>query len=1082
MWSIARPGFAFLLLLGILPTAEGHLLPNSSRDANRAISQDRADKFESLELGAPLERELSGGESRLYEIRMTSEQFLRLVVDQRGIDVVLTLFGPDGRKFSDINHVQTERGSESAFLIAKESGAYRLQVGSNRKTDPLARFEIRIEELHPANEQDRVASTAASLITEGNSLMVQQTSESLTAAIAKYVESLSLLEVANDLRMKAGALNKIGNCYLQLTESQKAIAYHSQALRLASPTGDRQEEAFALTSLGLAYRASGETQKALDCLNRSLEIWRLIEDRRGEMEAAIGAGSIYFNLGELHKSLAYYDEALQISHAVRDQRQEARLASAIGLAYYSLGDNSKALDTFRHGLGLVRANRYQGMEPGLLAQIGSVLDVLGENQKALEYLNQALELARNMGERLREATTLLSIGRAYRSLGEYQKALEFLHQSLVLLKDLRSPTAVARAHYNLGKVYTDLGEYERAIDYLNQALLFWKSNGDSVKSAEAIRELARAERGRGNLDNALAQSEAALNLIELVRTQAGGPELRASYLASVQDCFELRVDVLTRLHKLDPSRGYAIAALQTSERARARSLLDTLAEAGVDIRRGVAPDLLERERTITKELSAKASEQARLLGMKSAAASLLEVGKEIKELSARYERVEAQIRSASPRYAELTQPQPLSLGEIREQVIDNQTLLLEYYLGTERSYLWAVTSTSIDSYELPKRAVIETAARQVYESLTARNRRVRFETVEERRARIVKADTDYPGAAAALSRMVLGPVAGQLKSKRLLIVSDGALQYVPLAALPAPNPNGSLSNEPLTVNHEVVSLPSASTLAVLRREVATHKPAPKTIAVLADPVFDVDDQRVKASLARNRILPAETSVARTRRANAGPKSEVERSASESGWDGEALSMARLPFTRREADAIKSLVPAAYRKEELDFAANLSNATSADLSQYRIVHFATHGFLNSRHPELSGIVLSLVDEKGQDQDGFLRAHEIYNLTLPAELVVLSGCRTGLGKEIRGEGLIGLTRAFMHAGASRVLVSLWDVNDEATAELMTRFYDRLLGANKVSPAEALRAAQVSMAHDKRWSSPYFWAGFTLQGEPR
>ena len=233
-------------------------------------------------------------------------------------------------------------------------------------------------------------------------------------------------------------------------------------------------------------------------------------------------------------------------------------------------------------------------------------------------------------------------------------------------------------------------------------------------------------------------------------------------------------------------------------------------------------------------------------------------------------------------------------------------------------------------------------------------------------------------------------------------------------------------------------------------------------------------------MTRNKILPASTAVASARPATV--RSAVERSALESGWDGEALSMSRLPFTRREAEAIKTLVPAAYRDEEVDFAANVSNATRTDLSQYRIVHFATHGFLNSRHPELSGIVLSLVDETGRDQDGFLRAHEIYDLKIPAELVVLSGCRTGLGKEIRGEGLIGLTRAFMHAGAARVMVSLWDVNDEATAELMTRFYGRLLGREKLSPAAALRAAQVSMARDKRWSSPYFWAGFTLQGEPR
>ena len=329
---------------------------------------------------------------------------------------------------------------------------------------------------------------------------------------------------------------------------------------------------------------------------------------------------------------------------------------------------------------------------------------------------------------------------------------------------------------------------------------------------------------------------------------------------------------------------------------------------------------------------------------------------------------------------------------------------------------------------------------------------------------------------------MLGPVSGQLSNRRLLIVSDGALQYLPFAALPTPNLRGSSPYEPLAVNHEVISLPSASTLAVLRRQIAKHKPASKTIAVLADPVFDKDDKRVRNSLARNKAIQSDAMTAQARRAAAISRSEIQRSASESGLDGEGLSIVRLPFTRREADAITALVPAASRKEDLDFAASLANATSADLSQYRIVHFATHGFLNSQHPELSGIVLSLVDDNGREQNGFLRAHEIYNLTLPAELIVLSGCRTGLGKEIRGEGLIGLTRAFMHAGAARVLVSLWDIHDEATAELMTRFYTRLLGRDKLSPAAALRAAQVSMAHNKRWSSPYYWAGFTLQGEPR
>ena len=580
------------LLLATPPRGESHPALYSSFDLRSAIIQDSGRVAEPLEPGKPLERKIAGGESHLYEIQMSSEQFLRLEVEQRGIDVALTLFAPDGKRISAVDNIQSERGSEAAFLIAKDPGSYRLEVRSNRRTDPVARYEVRIERLQAATEQDRAVNAAAGLIAEANSLLNQETHESLAAAIAKYQEAIPLLEVANDLRMKAFALNRIGTSYYLRTENQKAIEYHSQALLLAGSGDDRQAEASALMDLGWTARANGENQKGLDYLNRSLDIWRLIEDRRGEMEATIRIGSIYSQTGESLKALSYDDEALQLARALGDQRQQVRLAGAIGLAYYAFGDNYRALEIYQQGLVLARANRYQDREASLLGQIGAAYNLVGENQKALEYLKQALQLARTAGERQREASTLQTIGRVYRSTGEYQKALDVLEQSLILLKDINSPTAVARAHYNMGKVYTDLGQYEKALDHLNQALPPWQAVGDQINIAVTIRELARAELGRGNLTAALAQSEAALNLIERLRTQAGGEELRASYLASVQNCFELRVDVLARLHKLNPSQNYAADALQTSERARARSLLDTVAEAGVDIRQGVAPDLL----------------------------------------------------------------------------------------------------------------------------------------------------------------------------------------------------------------------------------------------------------------------------------------------------------------------------------------------------------------------------------------------------------------------------------------------------------------------------------------------------------
>jgi len=539
-----------------------------------------------------------------------------------------------------------------------------------------------------------------------------------------------------------------------------------------------------------------------------------------------------------------------------------------------------------------------------------------------------------------------------------------------------------------------------------------------------------------------------------------------------------------RLHKQYPSKGYGAAALEASEKARARSLLDILAESHADIRQGVDPSLLARERQLQRSLNAREQYHMRLLSGRPDEKQLATVEKELESLLSDYQQVKAQIRQSSPHYAALTQPRPLSVAEIRQQLLDDNTLLIEYSLSAERSFMWVVTKDDLMDFELPKRDEIEAEARHVYDLLTARNHRVKDETPLQRQSRIGKADADYAQSAAALSQILLGPAATQLAQpgkKRLLIVGDGALQYIPFSALPLPatgNPEKrekgrnllrhSSSFIPLIATHEIVSLPSASTLAVLRQDAGSRKSSEKLLAVLADPVFEGDDPRVEARLAAKAgpAAPAETVPM---------AGAVERSASESG----VSRFLRLRFTRAEAEAITGFAPEGKRYTALDFTASKAIVNQSDLSQFRFLHFATHGLLNSQHPELSGVVLSLVDEQGQPQDGFLRMHEIFNLKLNADLVVLSGCQTALGKEIKGEGLIGLTRGFMYAGARSVMASLWSVEDKATAELMKRFYAGMLNEGMSSPA-ALCAAQRAMMKDKRWEQPYYWAAFTLQGD--
>jgi CHAT domain-containing protein len=461
----------------------------------------------------------------------------------------------------------------------------------------------------------------------------------------------------------------------------------------------------------------------------------------------------------------------------------------------------------------------------------------------------------------------------------------------------------------------------------------------------------------------------------------------------------------------------------------------------------------------------KAAVQARLLNRKHTPEQADAAAKEIASITSEFDEVRAQIRARSPRYAALTQPQPLDLAEIQQQVLDENTLLLEYALGEKRSYLWLVSKRSIDAYELPPRAEIETAARRVYELLNVRPKRG------------TPPDPQFITQAQALSQMLLGKAASRLGSKRLVIVAPGTLSYLPFAALPMPAGEKSTagSYQPLMTKHEIVNLPSASVLSVIRREMAGRQRASQSIAVLADPVFETSDPRL--SLAKNGKSSTKTQDALAE--SDAEESELTRAIRTMNFSHARTGFTRLVFSRQEAESIFALIPGGKGFKATDFNASRDLILSGQLNRYQILHFATHGLLNSEHPELSGLVFSLIDKDGKPQDGFLRLHEVYNLQLNADLIVLSACETGLGKEIKGEGLIGLTRGFMYSGVPRVIASLWNVDDLATAELMKLFYRGLL-KNGLPAGAALRAAQVEMSKQKRWASPYYWAGFVLQGE--
>lgn len=887
---------------------------------------------------------------------------------------------------------------------------------------------------------------AARLMSEGLQLVAEGSAASLTKGIDKLESSRGLLQSLNIPEGEAAVLILIGYAHSQLKQDQKAIEKYEEALPLFRAANHLKGEANTLFHLGLLHGMRGDMQKALDNFNLALTRFRAAGDRQGEMIVLSTMGGLQSSLGKPEELIGYYKQALEISRATASREREAGALAGIDPLY-------DVMD----------------------------LNVMDQPEKAREGLEQILKVSRSLGIRRGEALALLTLGLYHSIELETQKALRYYEESLPLFRAENDRLGEGVALFGVCMSHISSRDYQKGLDYCAQALDIQRATGNRQAEALTLKQIAIGERGRGNLAASQTAIESAIANVESVRTTVVNPELRLSYFAGSQDYYEFYIDLLMQLHKQRPNDGHDGKALQVAERARARSLLDTLREANADIRQGVDAGLLQREREIQGRLNARAQSQMQLLSQKHSEAQATAIAEEIETLIKDLQQVETEIRQKSPQYAALMQPQPLTLKEIQTQVLDPDTLLLEYSLGEERSYVWVVTSGSITSYELPKREEIETAARRFYDLLNARN--VKGETYDQRTIRVAQSDAEIPLAAAALSRMVLTPVAGQLGNKRLMIVADDALHFVPFGALPVASVGASSMNRqrrvtrPLIEDHEIVNLPSASLLGVIRTETAGRSRAPKSLLALADPVFMKSDERVKAG--RDRKVPAPDNQAPVRDEN--KDRQLVKAAEDTGVASFGLNVPRLPGTRHEAEQIIAMVPTVERHLALDFAASRDTATSAELSQYRYVHFSTHGFLNSVHPELSGLVLSLVNERGETQDGFLRAHEIFNLKLSPEVVVLSACQTGMGKKIRGEGLVSLTRGFMYAGAPRVVVSLWGVSDLGTTELMVRFYQKMLKEG-MRPAAALRAAQVSLMNDKRWASPYYWAPFTLQGEWR
>ena len=1110
----------FLLALSRIP---GFGQEGSTSGSLTAAAVQNTDQL--LTLHTPIRGEVAFGQLQSFHFETTHGQYGRIAIKPQGSPLKVEFVAPDGKVVYDQTLPEGTIDRERISVIAETAGSYvlRLSVLVNRKT--ITRFVVELEDLRASVAADQKRIAAEGFSVEARLAVARRTADGLRIALQKYGEALTIWTELGEEREQAETLLSTGRILHNLSRPKEALDNYRRSLALWRAIGDRWKEAEALSAMGWTYGNLGDPDSALGYYLQALPIRREVNDLRGQAQTLTTIGQSYVATGDPQKAIEYYSESLPLARQAGDKIQEAFALTSFARLYNSIDEYQKALDHIELSIPIWIETGQRFGEADALNTKGIIYGRLGDSDKAIAYFERSVELSRLLGNRSLEADALGNIGIEYWRLSKYRefvqslhKSIDYLNRALAIRQAIGQKQQTAESLGSLGLVYETLGELDKGLDYFNQSLAMdgrrvtsihnigltyyvqkdyskaiqlcsealgkFREQGDRIGEANALRVIALSQMSLGNLDDGLSKSGEALAIIEAGRTKTLGTEARTSFGIENESYFSTHVNILRRMHRQRPSQGYDIKALETTERGRQRGLLDLLSEAHVDIREGVDPTLLDREKVLERELNAKENYRLRLTSSKAGADKIADLQREIGSLMTEYQELRDRIRVTSPRYASLTQPSPLGAKQI-QQLLDSDTIILDYWLTNTEASLWLISPESISMYSLPGSRVLLEAEERLYRLLTARNQHIADETAEQRASRIAKADVEYCDVAARLSQMMLGPVASELGHKRLVII--GA-PWTAFEVLPSPRrdaataekatgrsvaePRNTLASNyrPLIADHEIVRIPSASVLAALRRGATTRQSFASGVAIIADPVFASDDPRVKTS---ERASSSNTSPT-VRRSSSIAAIPAE------GIDPKATMFRRLRFSREEADAISSMASRSRSFEAIDFAANKDVLKRESFSQRSIIHFATHTVLNYERPDLSGIVLSLVDDYGNPLDGFLRLHEIYNLRLNSGLVVLSACNSasGSGDDMN---LVGLTTGFMYAGAPRVIASLWSVDDRATAELMKRFYKAML-IDGMRPAAALRTAQIQMLGEKGWGAPYFWAAFTLQGEWR
>jgi CHAT domain-containing protein len=1063
---------------------------------------------------------LSTGDIVTLEIDTHSSQAAELLIETSAPDAGFTVLAPDSRPIQTFDAGQpgwlavsipfVERGRYQLMLRAgsiQNGGSgislhldyLPLSVIEHAHAQSLAQAEKLLSNaqtlsrsLHAAplrtaiKEYEQAAAAWATAGSREGQLIALAGEARTWLDLSDYVNALAALNRAESLSLKMPWFrvwldNLEAEVYLDKWDSESAMRFSQEAVRLSHDFHDPWLAAGAFAGRGEAEYLTDDPAGPAD-VEEALKLSRE-SDADATLARALRCRSwIESEEGRQAHAMASMNEAEE------QFRRAGQARSSVGalanLAAFQRMDGDPYAALIRHS-GIEHLMQDSGKLSDLGFLFGNIADEYAELNRvpdAIAYYEQAIEIFHRIGLLSGESINVSHLCMAETSAGRLREAMRDCLQAKTIAVRLHDPTRVALTIWRLGKVQRATGRTEEAIASFRQAfdisagvhdpyseaqsLIDWGDTVESQGNNEKARELyekalplsreseyppaqlearyriARSEFEAGQVEDARRDLTLALSSIDAQRHTVRNPDLQASYFAQVRKCHELFIELLMREYKRDPSIGSDAQALEVSESGRALALLDTLTarSSGSSAWQSESKPQEQLEMQIAVE---RAYDRRLRLMLEGGHRSDLDANEAVLTRAIdTLERAEDDQKSSAG-HADV-QAHPLSMAQIIEASRALHSTLVEYALGDSQSYVWVIDGGKVESHVLPARSVIESTVRKWRELATARIGQP-GETFDVHRRRVQAADAELPKVAARLSCMLLGPIL-QPHMKQLAVVPDGDLNLLPFAALPESGcQRGGL---PIVAERQIVLAPSLSILLM------PHQlPDPDfwrgEVALLADPVFDHEDSRVHRT--------------------ANPRTGKDPAQFE-------LSLPRLFGTRDEAKAIAALAGSERSVLYLDFDASLQTLLSPSLGRYRILHLATHGVLDESAPGLSGIVLSLVNKEGEPVFGYLRRHDVEDLTVHSDLVVLSSCDSAAGLNLSGEGVTGLNYAFLSAGATRVLSTFWSVDDETSKELMIAFYSGML-RDGLNAAEALRRSQMKIMQNPNTSAPYYWAGFTI-----